>query len=293
MRFHFVLFTFAFVLFFSCKKEYPIFQINGENIVKLLSIDKGEIDGVKKAFLEMYIDNGIDENYELYEKISKFYNIEGYYLRFYRLGTFGKEYARFEYECAPYSYRQSYIKNNDTIAIALYHRNRCALYTPKKYTINDKDILQEIMDTLHINGCVLYNKPINVGYRNFYTHYDDCYAIFNYEYAENDWLFVEESKKGEFFTLDGIQVRIMNNKEHYIKYYSTKRLNKEQIMKVISLNCEYENKITYFLTEYSTGDGYAVYQKTNGDCGTIFMFDENRIYQVISTLNGTFDFKRI
>lgn len=268
----------------SC--QYPTFQINGKDALKLKHKVIDSEMGTKRAYLIDYSNNSAITDNKVREEVSKFYDIEGYELIVASKEEEKKlkdvtDYHLYGIEYSPYSYRNYFIKGNDTIA-SITNNNRNELYTHHKYTSNDTILLKEAMEYLGLSSCYLFNSPI---YKtNYYTKYNKCYAMYNdYNYSYHKWLFIDEVSNGNIYNLESnVRVRISKNEKLYINYDSNIKLTKEQIAEVVKQCSEDKSKkiIYFYVNDYPDG-GYATYMDN-----TISMFDENKIYKIDYNENG-------
>ena len=261
--------------FASCKHE--TYSENNRKIAQLIEIEKD----INVAYIIDYTEGLSNESFmEIAEKTAQFYNIEGCSMFFYKQHTIDNakktnmDYTEFppEHKITPYGYRSNYInENNDTIAKLLWRDGEEGyLYTPKKYTSKDKQLLAKIVEYLGLSSCTIYDKPITITLMS----YINCYSKYN---SADGFLFLDETHKGDFFSLDGINVKKDAESERYVKYITNEYLSKEQILKVREINNTLQKMLYFYLSE-NTKEDYAS-TLWFGDKCLIYMFNEKRTYE--------------
>lgn len=284
------------LIFFLSSCQYPVFQIDGEDAFRLLYVDENEYSFMEvndHVYLVMYDDwLNKKEEYGIIEELSKFYNVEGASLFIYtkkHLDELKSKGIKLEqkyiddsrymhdlssdYFYVPYSYRLFYLNGVDTVAKIINPNKRELLYTPKKYVLSDTILLKKALDYLNLSKCFLFHVSSTC---DFDKRYDQCYAIFNeFPCSKGEWAFVDDASNDKFFYFEGVKVRMIENEKMYVGYYTEEKLSKEQLARFFK---EYYNKkIIYFYN----GGRYASIMNNS----TLFMFDENRAYDIYLLLN--------
>lgn len=272
----------------SCKKEYKVYYENNRKIAQLIEIEKD----VNVAYIIDYTEGLNKEAFmKTAEKIAKFYNIEGLSMFFYKQHTIdaaeesNMNYTEFlpEHKITPYEYRSEYInESNDTIAKLLWRDGEQGhLYTSQKYTNKDSELLNKIVEYLGLSSCTIYDKPITITLMS----YIDCYSLYS---STDGFLFLDEERNGNFFSLDGINIKKDSESERYIKYITNKHLSKEQILKVGEINNTLQKMLYFYLSDNTEKD----YASTLwfGDKCQIYMFNEKKTYEY-DTKNNSWDYR--
>lgn len=277
MRNVYFILALAFIIV-SCK--YETYNENNREIAQLIEINRD----LNVAYIIDYTEGLSDESFmKIAEQVAKFYKIDGYSLFFYKQYTIdfaeksNMDYTELpvDYKITPYGYRSEYInEKNDTIAKLLWRDGTQGyLHTSRKYISKDSLILTKIVEYLGLSSCFIYDKPINITLMS----YVDCYSTYD---STDGFLFLDEVHNGDFFSLDGINIKKDVESEHYVKYITNKCLSKEQILKVREINNIVPRKIIYFYLSEDTKEDYAsLHYWEKGNKYQIYMFNEKRIYE--------------
>jgi len=266
----------------SCGEKHTPYKIGEERIALLL--DTINLGYKKTAYLLDYKDNLKDsKNRHIVKDIAEFYNLDGYTINLYDTVRYEmckltkkdiKEvYVSSFEQLLPYDYRMNYINEyGDTIAQLLWrYEGEGILYTP---FVLDKTQLDTVMNYLKLDYCTIYDHKINELYSKKWG--DDRYAIGSYAYyLDNEVIF--RNRDNDTVCINNIILLKKNETSKYIRYYSDKELNFNQVLKALEV-IQLPQKNIYFHTNNNTMEyASSVYFETK-DWYHIGMFSINQTF---------------
>lgn len=272
----------------SCDKgfQYPIYKEGETKVAQLLL--KDSLHSI--AHILDYHGNLWEyrnEKKDVVERIADFYNIHGYEIFLYDTLKYNltKMIDKSFEECLrdslmpyndhilPYDYRMNYINaKGDTIGKLLWRYNgEGVLYTP---SVLKEVQLESIIRYFKLKDCRIYNHKTKDLYSKKDgkgTQYIGCYAFF----IGNEVLFRDTQR--DTLQIDGITITLKNETSKYLKYYSDKELNLNQILKVLN-EIGLPKEIVYFYKHYTELEYASCVYFESKNWYRIGMFTTNKSY---------------